>query len=255
MVLLSEAATQIKTNAALFLRAPQRLSRRTPRDTDRLDIERTVAATIQHGGLLVKPVFARTRAAPEYLVLIEKRAAGDHDYERLRAMALRLADLVSLDLYSYQTEPSLLEPDRGGRFEPIDRVAAKHPDHRLLVLGSGEGFLDHRARKPVVAAEKLMRWQRRALLTPRPLSEWAQEEMIRARELEMPIGRATPEGIAALAELLGLEGAEDEDLLKPIGDGRARPLPDILRLRGNEFLYDSPPDTHPIAQVVPDLRT
>ncbi|UPT62563.1 MAG: hypothetical protein M0D54_19770 [Hyphomonadaceae bacterium JAD_PAG50586_4] len=203
---------------------------------------------------MLKPVFARTRTAPDYLVLIEKRAAGDHDYERLRAMALRLSDLVSLDIYSYQTEPSLLETDRGGRFEPIDRVAAKHPDHRLLVLGSGEGFLDQRARKPVASAEKLMRWERRALLTPMPLSEWAQEEMNLARELEMPIGRATPEGIAALAELLGLEGAQDEDLLKPIGDGRARSLPDILRLRGNEFLYDSPPDTHPIQQVVQDLR-
>ena len=254
MDLLAEAKTQIKANAALFQRAAQRLARRTPRDTDRLDIERTVAATVQGGGLMVKPVFARTRAAPEYLVLIEKRAAGDHDYERMRSMALRLSDLVTLDIYSYQTEPSLLEADHGGRLEPINRVAAKHPDHRLLVLGSGEGFLDFRARKPIPSAEKLMRWERRALLTPMPLSEWAQEEINLARELEMPIGRATPEGIASLAELLGLEGAEDEDLLKPIGDGRARPLPDILRLRGAEFLFEEPPDTHPVSQVVQDLR-
>jgi formylglycine-generating enzyme required for sulfatase activity len=254
MDLLAEAKTQIKANAALFQRAAQRLARRTPRDTDTLDIERTIAATLQDGGLMVKPVFARTRTAPEYLVLIEKRAAGDHDYERLRSMVLRLSDLVTLDIYSYQTEPSLLEADRGGRFEPIDRLSAKYPDHRLLVLGSGDGFLDVRARKPLPSAEKLMRWERRALLTPLPLSEWAQEEINLARELEMPIGRATPEGIAALAELLGLEGTEDEDLLRPIGDGRARPLPDILRLRGAEFLFDEPPDTHPVGQVVQDLR-
>ncbi|WP_408591282.1 hypothetical protein [Novosphingobium sp.] len=258
--LIAQAATQIRDNAALFQRAARRLTRRTPQPTDRLDVERTIAATLRGGGVLVQPVFAQTRAAPEYLVLIERRAAGDHEYERLRAMALQLAPLVPLDIYSYQTEPALLEPDRAdasgrpGRIEPIDRVMARFPHHRLLILGTGEGFVDWRTRTPVASAEKLMHWPRRALLTPIPLSEWTQDEVNLSQQLTMPIGRATPAGIAALADLLALDGAEDQDLMKPIGDGRARALPDMFRLRPREFFYSEPPASHPVRQVVQDLR-
>ncbi len=257
MDLLAEAATEIKANAGLFQRAAQRLAQRTPRATDRLDIERTVQATIREGGVSVSPVFQELRAEPEYLVLIEKRAGGDHDFERLRQMARKLEPVVKLDIYSYQTEPSILQADRGGKIETLDRVLARHGDHRLLVLGSGVGFLEPRSQKPVASAEKLMRIERRALLTPLPLAEWAQEEIALARELDMPIGRATPEGLVELAELLRLDGAEDDELLKPDGDGRARPLPDMLRLRGGEFLYETPPgddEERTIEQLVLDLR-
>jgi hypothetical protein len=254
MDLLADALSQAQRGAAFFHRIGQRLQRRTARVTDRLDLDATVRATVAEGGMMVKPVYARTRAAPDYLVLIERRGAGDQDFERLRAMVLRLKDLIALEIYSYQTEPSMLEPDGGGRAVPIERLIAAHPDHRLLVLGSGAEFLDPVTRAPLAGPAKLMHWERRALLTPVPLAEWAQEEFALARELTLPVGRATPEGLSSLAELLGLEGIEDDELLNPSGDGMARALPDVLRIRPQRFLYNEAPDDRPIAQIIQDLR-
>ncbi len=137
---------------------------------------------------------------------------------------------------------------------PIERLAAAYPNHRLLVLGSGAGFLDPTHRKPLAGAAMLMHWPRRALLTPVPLAEWAREEFLLAHELALPIGRATPEGLMALAELLRLEGIEDDELLDPSGDGLAQPLPDVLRLRPQRYLYNEPPADHGVPQIVQDLR-
>lgn len=254
MDLLADALKHTQQGAAFFHRIGQRLQRRTARPTDQLDIEATIRATIADGGLFVRPVVARARAAPDYLVLIERRGAGDQDFERLRMMVLRLKDLIAIEVFTYQTEPSLLEPEGGGRAIPIERLMAAYPEHRLLVLGSGSEFLDAVTLKPLAGPAKLMHWDRRALLTPVPLAEWAQEEFALARELSLPIGRATPEGLASLAELLRLEGVEDDDLLDASGDGAARALPQILRVRPQRFLYGDPPDDHPVEQIVQDLR-
>ncbi len=230
------------------------LRRRTQTSTDRLDVERTIEATLGGGGKVAQPVFATARAAPEYLILIERQSSGDQQHERLRSMVMQLSEYVPLTIYAYQTEPAMLEPDRGGPLEPLDRVSAKYPEHRLIILGSGEGFLHFATRRPVPAAEKLMRWTRRALLTPVPISEWGQDEFALAESLDMAVGRATPEGFLALSSMLGLDEVKLSDTAKPIGDGRAQPLPHIFRSRGNDFLYDQPPEGQPVDQMVADLR-
>ena len=256
MDLLAEAKARAGVSFDLFHRAAERLSRRTPKSTDRLDIERTVDATVRAGGLIVQPVFGATSATAEYLVLIERRSSRDHDYERLRDMVetLRRTQILPIELYSYDLEPSLLDPEAGGRLATLDTLASKFPEHRLIVLGTGEAFLEPRTGKARNSAAKLALWARRALLTPLPMSEWAQEEFDLARELEMPIGRATPEGFLALADLLGLEGVEPHELVQPIGDGLATAMPEIFRLRGDEFLYEVPPDDQPVEQTVRHLR-
>jgi WD40 repeat protein len=254
MVLLADAAKHLHNTAGLFQRIGQRLQRRTPVPSGRLDVEATVRATIAQGVELVVPRFAHTRAAPDYLVLIEKRSEGDQNFDYLRFLVSKLTDLVAFDIYTFQNEPSMLEPDGGGQAVPIERLAAAYPHHRLLVLGSGAEFLDPVHHKPLAGAAMLTRWTRRALLTPIPLAEWAQEEFLLAQELALPIGRATPEGLMALAELLRLEGTEDDDLLDPSGDGLAPPLPEVLRARPQRYLYNAPPEDHPLPQIVQDLR-
>ncbi len=253
--LRSKAHSTIGFAADAFREAARKLARRTPKQTDRLDLEKTVQASLRGGGLIVEPVFATTRNTPEYLVLIERRAPGDHDYERMRQMAGRLKEVLPVSIFAYQTEPAFLDPEDDGRAESIDRLSAKYPDHRLIVLGTGEGFLSVRTLEPTPAAEKLMRWDRRALLTPLPVAEWAQDEFQLARALQMPIGRATPEGFAALADLLGLEGEIEAELVRPTGDNLAQPLPAILRLDPEDLLYPNPPDDRPISTIIAQLRT
>lgn len=254
MDLVADTAVLLRSGAAMFQRISQRLQRRIAAPSDRIDIDATVRATIAEGGSFVVPRFAHSRAAAEYLVLIEKSGAGDQNYEYLRAMISRLKDLVALDIYTYQREPSILELETGGQAIPIERLMSSHPFHRLLVLGSGIHFLDPVLRKPLPGAAALTHWDRRALLTPVPLAEWAEEEYLLARELSLPIGRATPEGLMALTEMLRLEGLEDDDLLDSSGDNLAQPLPDVMRLRPQHYLYSQPPKDRPVEQIIQDLR-
>ncbi len=254
MDLLADSGALLRSGAAMFQRISQRLQRRMATPSDRIDVEATVRATIAQGGSFVVPRFAQARVAAEYLVLIEKSGVGDQNYEYLRAMISRLKDLVALDIFTYQREPSILEPEAGGPAIPIERLMSSHPHHRLLVLGSGIHFLDPVLRKPLPGAAALTHWDRRALLTPVPLAEWAEEEYLLAHELSLPIGRATPEGLMALAEMLRLEGLEDDDLLDTSGDNLAQPLPDVMRARPQRYLYSLPPDDRPVEQIVQDLR-
>ena len=255
--LISEVAQKVVYPADVFRRIAQRLQTRTPRATQRIDVEATVAATVASGGLAVEPVPETVRRTPEYLVLIERHAAGDQIALRHRELIRRLEFLIPFSVYYYRLEPSLLEPERGGRPVPIEQVQAMHPEHRLLVLGTGAGFLEPNSLTATLAAEHVMYWERRALLTPIPLAEWSAEEFALARELEMPIGRATPDGLMGLAELLGLEGAEDRAAEPdPRGDGLARPLPEVFRLRPHTMLYEAPPSEAGLGveNVVRDLR-
>lgn len=252
--LVAEAATRATYPVALFRRIAQRLQRRTARPTTEIDAAATIAATVRGGGEIMVPVFAATRHAPEYLVLIERRAAGDQDAARLRDLVSRLGELVPFAVYYYQREPSMLEPERGGRSVPIEQLQARFADHRLLILGAGSGLLEPVTLTAHAAAAKLRHWPERALLTPLPIAEWGREEFALASELDMPVGRATPEGLLALAEALGQNLDEREELIVTRGDGLARPLPKFLRVRPQRFLYNTPPGDLPESTIIQHLR-
>lgn len=244
MDLVADAWNGAKDDALLFALSAQRLLQRTPRQSDRLDIFRTVNATLKEGGQLICPVFESTRATPEYVALVEKQSVGDHEYERARAMLAKLSPLVHIETYTFQFEPSMLERVDGGSIEPIEAIHARHPDHRLLVIGTGHGFLDIRTRKPLSGPEKLMLWPKRAMLTPVPVSEWTSDDLALSDNLKMPIGRATPEGLATLPKLLALETTNDSLRWSYVGDNAAMPLPEALRWRGTEFLVEWPMGKH-----------
>ena len=252
--LVSEAGKRANVDAGYFQRVAQRLRVRTSRPSSEIDIAATIAATLKSGGVMIEPVQARARARPDYLVLVERVAAGDHDAMRMQRLIERLSELVDLDIYAFQYDPGEIEPWGGGRRITIEEAQARHPDHRLIVLGTGIGLLDPVTHVPREAARKLMYWPRRVLLTPVPLAEWGREEYALAEGLAMPVGRATAEGLQFLAELLGLEGGEAEAQPDPRGDGLARPLPDLLRHRPQRFLFNNPPDNATVSRLVVELH-
>lgn len=252
--LIAEASGQVRYPIDLYRRIARRLQVRTSRPTGRIDPIATVAATLREGGKIVVPVYATVRHTPEYLVLIERRASGDQCAQRLRDLVARLQPLVPIAIYYFQGEPSVLEPESDGRPITIQRLHTLCPEHRLLILGSGTELLDPVTFEPHPAARILRQWTHRALLTPLPLAEWGREEIALANGLGLPIGRATPEGLLALAELIGRERTDGEDLVSTSGDGLARPLPEVFRVRPQRFLYSAPPSDTPVPEVLRHLR-
>ncbi|WP_291201548.1 caspase family protein [Hyphomonas sp.] len=252
--LVSDAGRRVAFDAGLFQRAGQRLLSRTPQASSALDIRETLSATLREGGVFITPVYASTRARPEYLILIERASASDHEALRLRQLIERLKGLVDYDIWYFQTEPGELESDDRARRITIEQAQTRFPEHRLIILGTGEGFLDPVSFEPRPVAQKLRFWPRRALLTPVALADWSREEYALAEGLSMPIGRATPEGLLTLSDLLGLDGVDSAARLNPKGDGLARPLPDIFRGGGQRFLYPSVPDELTLRRLIRELR-
>lgn len=254
--LAANAAGMMVGNPGHFQRIAQRLATRSPRPTARLDIAGSVAATLRSGGKLLSPVFAVERQNPEYLILIERRSGLDQDAERMRALMRRAesSGLIHLTVFYYRFEPAWLEPEAGGPSVAIEQLQTLCPNHRLIVMGSGAEFLDPVSLKPLPSVEKLTHWPNRALLSPIPLAEWSREEFALAEAIRLPIGRATENGLKALPELLGLEGAELESLVPGKGDDLARPLGEELRIRPQRFLYSEPPSGMAVAEIVQTLR-
>lgn len=252
--LVSRAPSLARYDAAKFQGIARRLRTRTARSTARLDVDASIAATLRAGGELPSPIYAVERHNPEYLVLIERRSARDQEAERLRTLVRRLESMLSATVFYYRTGPSRLEPEGGGRALSIEQLESLYPEHRLVILGSGAGFLDPATLKPLPSVERLAVWSRRALLTPLGVAEWGSEELELSRELKMPIGRATLEGMEALSEMLGLEGAELQSLTEDRGDNLARPLPLDMRSRPERYLYNRPPPGEPAEEIVRQLR-
>ena len=252
--LISEAIANVRYPVAQYQRIAQKLRLRTAVATDRLDIETSIALTLAGGGEIPVPVFGVSRPSPEYLVLIERQSGSDQQAERLRELVRRLEEMIPLTVFYYRSDPSWVQPESGKRSVSIEYLQATFPHHRLLILGSGSEFLNPASLELVPAAEKLITWPLRAILTPLPLVEWAREEMVLARELKTPLVRAAPEGLLAAAELLSLEGGQGRNLIDLCGDASARPLPEILRNRQRRFLYAAPPSDLPVPQILQDLR-
>src|SRR6266496_4812489 len=67
--------------------------------------------------------------------------------------------------------------DGRGRIEPIADVAARHGDHRLVVLGGGDGFFEPLSNRLDPGVEQaLAQWTPRAVLSTKPIQTWSGHE-------------------------------------------------------------------------------
>jgi hypothetical protein len=186
-----------------LLQTANRLYRRvSDTHSDELDVVATATRTADAGGQF-SPVWAPRRVIPEYLILIETR--GEHDHEALRLDALvSTLSASGLDIVRYYMKHDsnlcFQAPDKPAM--RLDVLSARHPYHRLLVLGTGQVFINPAITQPWPWADEVLKWEHRAILTPAPLENWGRHESALAHLFAGPVGRATSEGFQELASLL-----------------------------------------------------
>jgi hypothetical protein len=247
-------ADQIKeaTGRKLVLnRAAQDLQLWGVRETDRLDVERTVNATLLSGRLT--PVRARARSQPAYLVLIEAASAADQQATRMRELVRALEErMLNVEVYYFASSPAWCHPEApwlkaGAPFArppvAIDELTSRFHEHRLIVLATGERFRETAVGAWAPSVLQFTRWTARAMLTPTALRDWSEREFSIAQELQLPLGRATEEGLLALSGLLSLN-EESGELFSGVGDGEAQALPSIFKLNSAEWIVETPPDEY-----------
>ncbi|MGH9847353.1 MAG: hypothetical protein ACREEM_52335, partial [Blastocatellia bacterium] len=230
-----------------FRRAAQALRRHREVVVADLDVDATVRWTLGRGGLFT-PRYGARRSSPEYLLLVDRAGPGDEQARFGEEMARRLeAGGVYVDRYYFQNDP--LTCRRFG--DPLSAVltladlAARHPDHQLVVFGDGAGFVSPVTGEPERWLESLAAWSRRALLTPELSSGYREQALASSDLLILP---ATEEGLAALAR------SAAEPASQPNGRESARPFPRAILERPRRWLERHEPRPEAADELIRQLR-
>lgn len=232
------------------------LRQRTDAESSELDVPATIGATVKGGGMIDFRYRQRTRP-PEYLLLIDEQSRRNHRarlfdelYERFQA------EEILISRYFYHGDLRLCFNEEHPHGISLAELSGKHPDTRLLILGSGEGLLNPLNGRLAKWSELLTRWSERAMLNPLPSSEWGRREQ-QLHQL-LPV---LPASLRSLSFLIDqLDAGEEGEIDKWQQATRHQALPS-LRLGAEGLLsslkkHFSPPLLHWLAAcaVYPRLQ-
>ena len=144
----------------------------------RLDIRRTISATISKGGFLEAHWRPRSRSI-QFLFLVHRRSRGDLEYKRISTMLAQLrANGANLAEYVYTHDPRAVFEVSQRHFGALslETLFDRHPHARMIIVSDGEELVDPMSLQPVAWLRQLECWPERLLLTPIPQDAWADVE-------------------------------------------------------------------------------
>jgi hypothetical protein len=178
-----------------FFRASRLMKGREVSDAFRLDVRRSVLATIRALG---EPVFeyVHDRRVSEYLVLVERLSERDHLTAYVEGMLEALArDGVLLEVFEHDGDPRhCWKPGTTGRIVTAD-LHVRFPQHRLIIVGSAAALTHPLTGQALDSIPQRFPWIWRAILTP-------EEESRAARRFEeyFEVYGLAENGLARLVE-------------------------------------------------------
>jgi len=228
---------RIEPRALAYLRSEQfykvvrKLRRRQIAEYHRLDVARTIDATIAASGYPTFQYRPDSRM-PEYLILIDRASARDHQTALFDQFAQALQrEGIFVTRYFFDGDPRVCWSERATASVSLGDLQKTFSEHRVILFGRGERLIDPVSSELAEWSHMFLEWQDRALVTPAAPSGWIQREKTLAEQfLVFP---ATLEGIEQLAEHFDssvpaeLEVSEADDPLPPDLERN----PDIGRLR------------------------
>jgi hypothetical protein len=181
-----------------FYTAARILRRRQAEEFYRLDVEATVAATINSLGF---PSFRYKSASkpPEYLALIDRASFRDHQAQLFNELTKALeTEGVFIARYFYDDDPRVCRDESGEESLHLNELQNRYGNHRLLIFGDGAKLIDSLSGKLEMWTALLMNWQDRAILTPEPAVRWGMRE--RALAQSFVLLPATFDGVGSLVD-------------------------------------------------------
>jgi hypothetical protein len=148
-------------------RVTQMLRNRAQSETQRLDMERTVNATIKQGGL---PTFKYKRATrpTDYLLLIDRQSVRNHRaklfdslYEVFKAQEIEIAR------FFYDSDVRVCYSEDYPHGIALADVQQRYYQSRLLIVGTGGQLLNPMSGKAAAWTSVFNQWKDRALFSPR----------------------------------------------------------------------------------------
>lgn len=152
------------------------LRRRRRGEAFRLDVPRTVNATVRSAGRIAFQ-YKQSTSPPEYLLLIERHSHTDHRallfnhlYESFRA------NEVTIERFYYNSDPRTCFNEAYPDGVSIKELQHRFGDARLLMMGNGYDLLSPMSGRLAKWTAIFTEWRERALFSPKPLSQWGRKE-------------------------------------------------------------------------------
>ncbi|MBR9910026.1 MAG: hypothetical protein GYB33_06685 [Gammaproteobacteria bacterium] len=171
----------------------------------RLDVDKTIAATLRAGGRVVLKEGTRPQL-PEYLLLTHRSSSHDHRSALAENLMQRLQrEQLHVTRMEYSVDPRRCR-DRNGHVVNLADMQGGLAHQRLLIIDDAEQFFVRGSFHPQPWLNLLLRWQWVTLLTPKPKSAWGKRESLLA-DMGIHLHNASPAGVNELALQLQQESA------------------------------------------------
>lgn len=246
--LIVKGASEQLTRLLSLRRTAQDLRRHRLLNAHDLDVSRTVYETVWRG--LFTPTYASRRSSLEYLVLIDRANFSDQQAQLVTQVMKHLAkNSVFIDSYYFQGDPRICRKD-GPQPQnwTLKELAAKHPEHYLLIFSDAAGMFNPLTGQPQRWIESFSPWAMRAVLTSE-LEMGGYREWV-LNEAGFIVAPANKTGISLIGETIHI-GSKNRER----SHGRIKPLPEMLRRRPNRWMEEHPPSPTVFKELRQQLRS
>jgi hypothetical protein len=181
-----------------FYKVVRKLRRRQIAEYRRLDLARTIDATIAASGYPTFQYRPDSRM-PEYLILIDRTATRDHQAALFDQLAQALQrEGIFVTRYFFDGDPRVCWSERATASVSLSDLQKIFSEHRLIIFGRGDRLIDPVTGELTEWSAMFQDWHDRAVVTPAAPSGWnRREQTLTEQFLVFP---ATLEGIEQLAE-------------------------------------------------------
>jgi WD40 repeat protein len=233
----------------IFNQIARGLKRRVRIPSQQLDVNKTIEATLKKGSWL-SPVYGTYQRLVEYLFLVDSASFRDHQAQFVEEMINCLKkDGVLITVYFFEGDPRIcFSKERNNSPRKLQEIIHQYHDRCLIVVSDSDRFFSDISGELEPWVSQLKTWEKRAVLTPNPISNWSNQEFFLAQNfIVLP---ATAEGLQVLSQVLNPEVIKSYLL-----SGQMQtPLPEQLLIHSFHWLDRSPPTAPEITSMLESLE-
>jgi WD40 repeat protein len=233
----------------IFNQIARGLKRRVRIPSQQLDVNKTIEATLKKGSWL-SPVYGTYQTLVEYLFLVDSASFRDHQAQFVEEMINCLKkDGVLITVYFFEGDPRIcFSKERNNSPRKLQEIIHQYHDRCLIVVSDSDRFFSDISGELEPWVNQLKTWEKRAVLTPNPISNWSNQEFFLAQNfIVLP---ATAEGLQVLSQVLNPEVIKSYLLSGQV----QTPLPEQLLIHSFHWLDRSPPTAPEITSMLKSLE-
>ncbi len=233
----------------IFNQIARGLKRRVRIPSQQLDVNKTIEATLKKGSWL-SPVYGTYQSLVEYLFLVDSASFRDHQAQFVEEMINCLKkDGVLITVYFFEGDPRIcFSKERNNSPRKLQEIIHQYHDRCLIVVSDSDRFFSDISGELEPWVSQLKTWEKRAVLTPNPISNWSNQEFFLAQYfIVLP---ATAEGLQVLSQVLNPEVIKSYLLSGQV----QTPLPEQLLIHSFHWLDRSPPTAEEITSMLKSLE-